>query len=103
MTRVERTKLERRLEKLIALHFPIPGEESKVKEGHQEKARPAIRPLSNENRRASSLFDFQSFRNMNINDASDLWRGVVTGTFVDSAKNDIRGSSCFADRLLQSL
>lgn len=103
MTRVERTKLERRLEKLIALHFPIPGEESKAKEGHQEKARPAIRPLSNENRRASSLFDFQSFRNMNINDASDLWRGVVTGTFVDSAKNDIRGSSCFADRLLQSL
>lgn len=85
MTRVERTKLERRLEKLIALHFPDCREE-----GYQEKARPSARPL-NGVKRASSIFDFQTLKNMNINDAGDLWKGVVTGNFGDSARNEVRG------------
>ncbi|KAF9532299.1 hypothetical protein CPB83DRAFT_847611 [Crepidotus variabilis] len=87
MKRVERTKLERRLEKLISLHFPAPGEE-----GYQEKARPSPRPLVNGSKRASSIFDFQTLKNISLNDAGDLWKGVVTGALVDSAKNDIRAA-----------
>ncbi|KAJ7261297.1 FYVE zinc finger-domain-containing protein [Mycena haematopus] len=48
----ERTKLERRLEKLIALHFP---EEGKSTTGVGR--RPGIAPAMNANRRASSFFD----------------------------------------------
>ncbi|KAJ7461016.1 FYVE zinc finger-domain-containing protein [Mycena galericulata] len=49
----ERTKLERRLEKLVALHFP---EESKAA-GVGVGRRPGIAPVPNTNRRASSFFD----------------------------------------------
>jgi hypothetical protein len=86
MKRVERTKLERRLEKLIFLHFPEPG--------HEEKARPSPRPLANGNRRAS-IFDFGSLKNMNFTDAGDLWKGIVVNNVVDSAESDLRGSSRF--------
>ncbi|KAJ6547038.1 FYVE zinc finger-domain-containing protein [Mycena capillaripes] len=48
----ERTKLERRLEKLIALHFPKEGK-STTGVGR----RPGIAPAMNANRRASSFFD----------------------------------------------
>jgi hypothetical protein len=48
----ERTKLERRLEKLIALHFP---EEAKSTTGVGR--RPGVAPTMNANRRASSFFD----------------------------------------------
>ncbi|KAJ7491293.1 FYVE zinc finger-domain-containing protein [Mycena latifolia] len=53
----ERTKLERRLEKLVALHFP---EEGKTTTGVGR--RPGIAPAANANRRASSFFelDFKS-------------------------------------------
>jgi rabenosyn-5 len=68
MKRVERTKLERRLEKLIILHFP--------EREHEEKARPGPRPLANGNRRAS-IFDFGSLKSMNLNDAGGLWKGIV--------------------------
>ena len=68
--RIERTKLERRLEKLIDLHFP--------RDGVVTAAHPPV------NRRASSFFDF------NISDLrsgdSGLWKGVMQG-----AKGDIRG------------
>jgi rabenosyn-5 len=84
--RVERTKLERRLEKLIILHFP--------EREHGEKARPSPRPLANVNRRAS-IFDFGSLKNMNLNDAGGLWKGIVASNVMDSAKNDLRGSCCF--------
>ena len=83
MKRVERTKLERRLEKLIILHFP--------EREHEEKARPGPRPLANVNRRAS-IFDFGSLKNMNLNDAGSLWKGIVASNVIDSAKNDLRGS-----------
>jgi rabenosyn-5 len=82
MKRVERTKLERRLEKLIILHFP--------EREHEEKPRPGPRPLANGNRRAS-IFDFGSLKNMNLTDAGGLWKGLVASNVVDSAKNDLRG------------
>nr|GAT59663.1 predicted protein [Mycena chlorophos] len=44
----ERTKLERRLEKLIALHFPEEG---------KSKQRPGLAATQQQNRRASSFFD----------------------------------------------
>ncbi|KAJ7739678.1 FYVE zinc finger-domain-containing protein [Mycena maculata] len=50
----ERTKLERRLEKLVALHFT---EEEKVATGPGVGRRPGLAPTANTNRRASSFFD----------------------------------------------
>lgn len=85
ITRVERTKLERRLEKLIALHFSHPLSP----EGGKQSLRKGLN--ARENRRASSFFDFQGLRGININDAGDLWRGVVRGGLGDAAKMDIRG------------
>ena len=87
MKRVERTKLERRLEKLINLHFPLQTDVKGARDGPlHEKTRP-----SHENRRASSIFDFQSLKNVNFNDASGLWKGVVSGGLQDTTKTDIRG------------
>lgn len=83
MKRMERTKLERRLEKLIALHFPPLGDA-------HEKMRPRIRPLSHSSRRAS-IFDFGSLKNINISDAGDLWKGIVSGKVMETAKNETRG------------
>ncbi|KAG9318201.1 FYVE zinc finger-domain-containing protein [Chiua virens] len=71
-TRIERTKLERRLEKLIHLHFPI--------QAIDEPKKPSIE------RRKSSLFDLDiaSLKNM---DVTDIWKGVVQS---QSANGDIR-------------
>ncbi|PPQ77503.1 hypothetical protein CVT25_011300 [Psilocybe cyanescens] len=91
MKKVERTKLERRLEKLIALHFPHHTHREGLKESIETETRPSLRPMK-EPRRASSFFDFQTLRNLNINDAGDLWRGVVTGGLGDPAKDDIRAA-----------
>ncbi|KAG6911438.1 hypothetical protein DXG01_014512 [Tephrocybe rancida] len=75
--RVERTKLLRRLEKLIDLHFP-----------HDDAARPRPAPHGNANhRRASSFFDFD-IRKINISDPGGLWRGVVGG----GDANDVRAA-----------
>ena len=87
MKRVERTKLERRLEKLINLHFPLQLDSKEARDGLlHEKARPGP-----ENRRASSIFDFQTLKNVNFNDPSGLWKGVVSGGLQDTTKSDIRG------------
>jgi rabenosyn-5 len=91
MKRVERTKLERRLEKLINLHFPLQADSKGARDGSiNEKTR-----LSRENRRASSIFDFQTLKNVNFNDASGLWKGVVSGGLQDTTKTDIRGWHLF--------
>lgn len=78
--RVERTKLERRLEKLIALHFPAPGQRQEV------TPRPATL-----NKRASSIFDLDlsDLKNMSIGDAGGLWKGVLSSG--SGGKGDIRG------------
>ncbi|KAF8969944.1 FYVE zinc finger-domain-containing protein [Flammula alnicola] len=91
MARVERTKLERRLEKLIELHFPHPSSEVS-KEALEKEVRPGIGTSGRENRRASSFFDFQNLRSLNIHDAGNLWRGVVSGSLGDPTKMDIRAS-----------
>jgi hypothetical protein len=76
--RIERTKLERRLEKLIQLHFST--------DGGGKKQRPAVV----ENRRASGFFDLDlsDLRNM---DAGELWRGVIQSQAVQGVKADTRG------------
>lgn len=96
MKRVERTKLERRLEKLIALHFPYHTSSDGSKEGLDSDIRPNIVPNGREKRRSSAFFDFQTLRNLNINDPGGLWRGVVAGSLGDSTRNDIRGQLCHA-------
>ncbi|KAF9483871.1 FYVE-domain-containing protein [Pholiota conissans] len=83
MARVERTKLERRLEKLIALHFPHQSSPDRFQRGDKD-GRPGLATFGHESRRASSFFDFQTLN------AGELWRGVITGGLGDAAKMDIR-------------
>lgn len=80
--RIERTKLERRLEKLTQLHFSADADKS------TRSDRPAI-----PNRRASGFFDldFSDLRNM---DASELWRGVLQSQALQGGKADVRGRVC---------
>ncbi len=81
--RIERTRLERRLEKLINLHFPPPG---------QRKAEaPEPRPAKLENRRASSFWDLD-LSDLKNKSAGDLWREVVQSQASQSGKNDVRGT-----------
>ncbi|KAF9052669.1 FYVE zinc finger-domain-containing protein [Panaeolus papilionaceus] len=65
LQRVERTKLERRLEKLVDLHFP---------KDPPAKSSSSKRP--SELKRPSSIF---SLRSLTMEDASEFWRGVVSG------------------------
>ncbi|KIP08146.1 hypothetical protein PHLGIDRAFT_69866 [Phlebiopsis gigantea 11061_1 CR5-6] len=77
--RVERTRLERRLEKLISLHFPHPDQK-------KEKDSLSVRP--GPNRRASSFFDID-ISTLKGKSAGDLWKGVVQAQAA-GGKNDIR-------------
>ena len=72
--RVEQTRLERRLEKLINLHF---GEDT-------DKKTPA-RPK--QAKRMSSIWELD-IRNMA---PGDLWRGVIQSQVASGSKADIRG------------
>ncbi|KAF8894497.1 hypothetical protein BD779DRAFT_1609239 [Infundibulicybe gibba] len=93
MKRVERTKLERRLEKLIALHFPAhstTNPESPLKPSTGTgRRRPTANPIG-DNRRASSFFDFD-LRSITIGDAGDLWKNVVSAA-TEGGKGDIRST-----------
>ncbi|KAI0035942.1 FYVE zinc finger-domain-containing protein [Vararia minispora EC-137] len=71
--RVERTRLERRLEKLINLHF---GSESDEKASLRQR----------QSRRMSSLFDLD-FKSV---DAGDLWRNMMQREPAPGSKTDIR-------------
>lgn len=77
--RIERTKLERRLEKLIHLHFPI-GEAEPV--GPKRIA---------EQRRASSFFDLD-ISNIKNMDTAEIWKGVLKSQVFQGAKGDIRAA-----------
>lgn len=82
--KIERTRLERRLEKLIQLHFPLPGQ--RKEEAVQQRPMP-------QNRRASSFWDLD-FSDLKNKSAGDLWRGVLqTQASSQGTKNDIRGKS----------
>jgi len=92
ISRVEKAKLSRRLEKLIDLHFYVP--DSMVGGGVNGGNRNTRSPPSgvgstpaSHNRRASSLFDLD-IKNLRISDTANLWRGVVG----NSKTVDIRGS-----------
>ncbi len=106
--RVERTRLERRLEKLVNLHFPHPsldtaepGRKEKGKESQnattrrQGSASSTAISAPSISRRASSFFeiDVASLRGKT---AGDLWRGVVTSTQATAGggggKTDIRAA-----------
>lgn len=80
--RIERARLERRLEKLVALHFPPPGAEAKAA---------AERPPPPRARRASSFFDV-SFSELRSKGAGELWRGVLQSQALQSSGRDIRGA-----------
>ncbi|TFY67446.1 hypothetical protein EVJ58_g1618 [Rhodofomes roseus] len=81
--RIERTRLERRFEKLMHLHFP--SESQKEKEKLTSDKRPPPRP----NKRLSSIFEMD-FSELRSKSASDLWRDVVQSQVASGGKNDIR-------------
>jgi len=83
--RTERTRLERRLEKLINLHFP--SESLKLKEKSSGDLRPPPRP----NKRLSSIFEMD-FSELRSKSATDLWKEVVQPQVTPGGKNDIRAA-----------
>ncbi|KAF4615391.1 hypothetical protein D9613_002945 [Agrocybe pediades] len=87
--RVERTKLERRLEKLISLHFPDQHELLRSKETTESSIRPSL-SVSGRNKHRNSLFG--SFRNLSIQDAGDIWREVVSNGLGDQSKAEVRAT-----------
>ncbi|KAI0273712.1 FYVE zinc finger-domain-containing protein, partial [Gloeopeniophorella convolvens] len=74
--RIEQTRFERRLEKLINLHFG---------EGADKKA---TAPRPKQIKRMSSIFELD-IRNMG---AGDLWRGVIQSQVSPGSKADIRAA-----------
>lgn len=89
--RVERTKLERRLEKLIALHFPMENLADKGVSARKSEVSVNGRGKGMEKRRASSFFNID-FKNM---DAGELWKGVLQSPMIQGSNNDIRGMDSF--------
>ncbi|KAG6850596.1 hypothetical protein H0H93_011264 [Arthromyces matolae] len=78
MKRVERTKLHRRLEKLIDLHFPSISDQNST-------SRLVLGSQTEHHRRASSFFDFD-IKKINISDPGGLWRGMVGGSDVQDIR-----------------
>jgi rabenosyn-5 len=76
--RVEQTRLERRLEKLINLHF-----------GEGTDKRAPARPK--QVKRMSSIWELD-IRNLG---AGDLWRGVIQSQVASGSKADLRGVFLF--------
>lgn len=88
--RIERTKLERRLEKLINLHFPVGGPE------------PTSSKLLVEQRRASSFFDLDISNIKNL-DPTDILKGVLKSPAFQGAKGEIRGRDAIQPRCVTFL
>ena len=86
VNKIEQTRLERRLEKLIQLHFPINGPAN----GTTTKER----PMTGVSRRASTLFEID-FGELASKSPSELWRDILENRVnaVTGGKNDIRGMS----------
>ncbi|KLO14693.1 hypothetical protein SCHPADRAFT_302337 [Schizopora paradoxa] len=84
--RVERTRLERRLEKLVDLHFPREGE-ANGKGKEKSSAPPMV------SRRSSSIFDID-FNELRSKTASDIWRGVLESraAAANGGKGDVRAA-----------
>ncbi|TFK29821.1 hypothetical protein FA15DRAFT_677165 [Coprinopsis marcescibilis] len=80
---------EGRLMRLITLHF-LPNETSNAPNPSHpspSEKKEAARSL----RRASSFFDFESIKNLKLNDPGDLWRGVINQK-VSGEKPSIRSA-----------
>ena len=75
--RVEQTRLERRLEKLINLHFGENPDKKPTSRPRQAKKKPSIWELD--------------IRSMG---PSDLWRGVIQSQVAAGGKGDLRGWFC---------
>ncbi|KAF9453251.1 FYVE-domain-containing protein [Macrolepiota fuliginosa MF-IS2] len=94
MKRIEKNKLERRLEKLIDLHFPTNPPSPVPKSSVNTSSSPTRRPGPDKNtlgiRRSSSIFDLDNFKNINLRDAGDLWRNVLTGNLKGTGELDTR-------------
>ena len=75
--KIEQTRLERRLEKLISLHFSEPSEKSKTLQP------PPVR------QRRSSIFNLD-FSELKGKSTGELWKDVINSQ-VQNGKNDIRG------------
>ncbi|KAG1748924.1 FYVE zinc finger-domain-containing protein [Suillus paluster] len=86
--RVERTKLERRLEKLIALHFPVENSAEKGLGAKKDEVSVNGRGRGMEKRRASSFFNLD-LKNM---DAGELWKGVLQSQMKQGSNGDIRAA-----------
>jgi rabenosyn-5 len=82
--RVERARLERRLEKLVALHFGPEEEKPKPSPVRPAPASPA--------RRASSFFESIDFSELRSKGAGELWRGVVQSQAVQGSAKEIRAA-----------
>jgi hypothetical protein len=84
VSRIEQTRLERRLEKLIQLHFPT----NSASQGANAKEKVVPKPM----RRASSLFELD-FNELRTKSPSDLWREMLDNRVAagSGGKNDIRG------------
>lgn len=85
--RIERTKLERRLEKLIALHFPVENAVEKGVGARKDEVSVNGKGRGMEKRRASSFFNLD-LKNM---DAGELWKGVLQSQMIQGSNGDIRG------------
>lgn len=94
--RIERTRLERRLEKLINLHFPNPSTVNRRNSLQIPTGQTSNNRTGTLNRRASSIFDI-SFADLKSKSASDLWKGVVqspSGSKVDTRGALFRSNGC---------
>ena len=88
MKRVERNKLERRLEKLIDLHFPSRPLDTITSTLKRQQGS----GIAKEIRRTSSIFDLGAYKNINLRDAGDFWKNVLTSSLGDNSKPDKRGA-----------
>lgn len=91
MGRVERTRLERRFEKLIELHFPPAAQVQSVDEKGKAKEI-GSKPPHPPNRRASSFFE--DLNDLRTKGAGELWRGVMESraAALRGTKGDVRGA-----------
>jgi hypothetical protein len=60
------------------------------------RRRPGAGSVNKDIRRTSSIFDLDTYKNINLRDAGDLWKNVLTGNLKDANKLDKRGVSYFA-------
>lgn len=86
--RIERTKLERRLEKLIALHFPVENAIEKGVGARKDEVGVNGKGRGVEKRRASSFFNLD-LKNM---DAGELWKGVLQSQMIQGSNGDTRAA-----------